>query len=241
MNVELTIAVDQLRRRSTDRAWFIPVLFDGGEVPDRPVGGGETLRDIQWVDLTTHWAEGMKRILGLIDPSREQLAPPEAQVRVILMTDLIGATPMLETVGAHNFVGILSQVYTQMSTIVSKNDGVLISFIGDGMLAAFEKGANAIRAAFAIQDWLDGVNGLSEFGTRMGLAAGAVIRSEGSFLGDTVNIASRVCSVAAAGQIVAADSVLALGLDDGIEARALQLPVLKGALERIGVYQLRRV
>jgi hypothetical protein len=47
MNAELTFAIDELSERPTDRAWFIPVLLPGGVVPDRDIGGGETLRSLQ--------------------------------------------------------------------------------------------------------------------------------------------------------------------------------------------------
>ncbi len=51
MNEELTVAIEELRLRPTDRAWFIPVLLDDCEVPDRSIGAGETLRTLQWIKL----------------------------------------------------------------------------------------------------------------------------------------------------------------------------------------------
>jgi TIR domain len=38
MNEELIQAIEQLRRRPTDRTWFIPVLFSPCEIPDRSIG-----------------------------------------------------------------------------------------------------------------------------------------------------------------------------------------------------------
>ena len=40
MNEELTVAIEELRQRPTDRAWFIPVVLSGSGVPDRDIGGG---------------------------------------------------------------------------------------------------------------------------------------------------------------------------------------------------------
>lgn len=51
MNEELILAIDELRQRKTDRAWFIPVLLSECDVPARNIGGGETLLDVQWVSL----------------------------------------------------------------------------------------------------------------------------------------------------------------------------------------------
>jgi hypothetical protein len=67
MNEELTLAIEELRQRPTDRAWFIPVLLPGGEVPDRNIWAGETLRSIQWVSLSEEdWATGIQRIILVV-------------------------------------------------------------------------------------------------------------------------------------------------------------------------------
>lgn len=66
MNEELLLAIEELRLRPTDRAWFIPVLLDSCEVPDRAIGGGESLRDLQWVDLSQNWATGVERLVKVL-------------------------------------------------------------------------------------------------------------------------------------------------------------------------------
>lgn len=50
-NEELTLAIEQLRLRSPDDPWLIPVRFDECEIPDRDIGGDRTLASIQRVDL----------------------------------------------------------------------------------------------------------------------------------------------------------------------------------------------
>jgi len=62
MNEELTLAIDELRQRPTDRAWFIPVLLSGKIIPDRRISAGESLRDLQYVDLTADWLAGIEAI-----------------------------------------------------------------------------------------------------------------------------------------------------------------------------------
>ena len=37
MNEELTIAIEELRQRPTDRVWFIPIRLDDCEIPDRDI------------------------------------------------------------------------------------------------------------------------------------------------------------------------------------------------------------
>lgn len=62
MNEELTVAIEELRRRPTSSAWFIPASIDGSAIPSRSVGAGETLSDLQWIDLSANWNEGVDRI-----------------------------------------------------------------------------------------------------------------------------------------------------------------------------------
>jgi hypothetical protein len=70
MNEELSFAIDELRLRPSNRSWFIPAILNGGEVPDRSIGGGECLRDLQWVDLENDWKSGVAAILDTIRASR---------------------------------------------------------------------------------------------------------------------------------------------------------------------------
>lgn len=63
MNEELILALDELRQRPTDRSWFVPISLDGSGIPQRTIGGGETLHDLQWVvDLSAGWERGVKMI-----------------------------------------------------------------------------------------------------------------------------------------------------------------------------------
>lgn len=66
MSEELVLAIDELRLRPTDRGWFIPVRLADCSIPDRPIGGGETLRAIQWVDLFSDWSRGIGQIKAAV-------------------------------------------------------------------------------------------------------------------------------------------------------------------------------
>ncbi len=74
MNEELTLAIEELRQRSYDQSWFIPVRFDDCEVPARPIGAGETLNSLQRVDLFGDWKEGIRQILSVVRPQEGPLS-----------------------------------------------------------------------------------------------------------------------------------------------------------------------
>ena len=66
MNAELTIAIAELQQRPTDRVWFIPVQLNKCKIPDRNIGAGETLHDLQHVKLYKDWNDGIERIIEVI-------------------------------------------------------------------------------------------------------------------------------------------------------------------------------
>jgi hypothetical protein len=69
MNEELLLAIEELRKRPSDRAWFIPVLLSECSLPDRSIGPGESLQSIQYADLFSDWDEGVKRLIRAVLPS----------------------------------------------------------------------------------------------------------------------------------------------------------------------------
>ena len=79
MNEELTLAIEELRQRSPDKAWFIPVKLNECEVPDRDIGGGETLQDLHYTALYEDWNAGIQRILRVIQPNSSESIPQEEQ------------------------------------------------------------------------------------------------------------------------------------------------------------------
>lgn len=69
MNEELALAIEELRQKSIDRAWLIPVLLSECEVPDMEIRTGETLLDIQQVRLYEDWDFGLSQIISVIKPN----------------------------------------------------------------------------------------------------------------------------------------------------------------------------
>lgn len=61
---ELLIAVEELRLRSIEKRWFIPLRFDSCDMPDNDIGGGETLASFQWIDVERlGWVKSMEQLL----------------------------------------------------------------------------------------------------------------------------------------------------------------------------------
>lgn len=69
MNDELLAAIDELRQRPADRAWFLSVLLSPDTLPTIEVGGGKTLHDFQYVKLYADWETGVERLLTALRPA----------------------------------------------------------------------------------------------------------------------------------------------------------------------------
>ena len=96
MNEELVLAIEEIRLRPQDRSWFLPVMLDSSEVPDREIGAGQTLGDFQVVDLHRDWDGGVRRLVDII-------APLPRQLRVSL--DLLKSSDARERVEAADTLG----------------------------------------------------------------------------------------------------------------------------------------
>ena len=66
MNEELTLAIEELRQRPTDRIWFIPVKLNECEIPGREISSNEILCDLQHVNLEEDWDGGIQSVLEVI-------------------------------------------------------------------------------------------------------------------------------------------------------------------------------
>src|SRR6202022_3829253 len=66
MNEELTLAIDELRARPSEKIWFIPILLNEACIPSRPISSVEDLSDIQAVKLFEDWDIGINRILSVL-------------------------------------------------------------------------------------------------------------------------------------------------------------------------------
>jgi hypothetical protein len=66
-NEELALAIEQLRQRSPENPWLIPIRLDSCDIPDRDIGYGRTLRAIQHADLfDDYYEEGARRLIIVV-------------------------------------------------------------------------------------------------------------------------------------------------------------------------------
>jgi len=177
-----------------------------------------------------------------------------AEVAVtMLFADIRGSTALAESMSPAEFHGLLDRFYTTATGVVFEHDGAVDKFVGDELVAVFfpllsgerhtfhavEAAKGLLRAtghADPAGPWVPlgvGVHtGQSWFG-----AVGEGSHVELTALGDVVNTAARIASVAAVGEIlVTEEAAKAASLDPSLERTSLNL---KGKTLETNVVTLR--
>ncbi len=154
-----------------------------------------------------------------VDASVESVA--ERRLCSVLFVDLVGFTPMAESRDPEHVRELLTQYFDRAQRIIDRYGGTVEKFIGDAVMAVWGAPvANEDDAERAVRAALDLVASVTELGNDTGLdglrARGGVVTgevaitigkvSEGMVLGDTVNSASRVQSVAEPGTVLVDES-----------------------------------
>jgi cellulose synthase/poly-beta-1,6-N-acetylglucosamine synthase-like glycosyltransferase len=113
LNEELTEAIEILRQVHPERVWLIPVRLTDCDIPDRSIGGGETLRDLQRVDLFRNWQQGVDQILSVVSPPKKKLS-----------NDLAFVIPMFNEEGVigPTLSGLISRRYHQRYNVIVCDD-----------------------------------------------------------------------------------------------------------------------
>ena len=175
-----------------------------------------------------------------------------------LFADIRGFTSLVESLPAKGVVQMLNEYFGALIPCVQRHGGVVDKLIGDEVFAVFgapvdleDDAISAVRAALDMREALETVNRTREargdlpisFGVGMNSGSavagglGADTHLEYTVVGNTVNIAARLCSEAAAGQIVLSQATY-VRVKHKVEAEALDPVAVKGVTFPLGVFEL---
>jgi len=188
------------------------------------------------------------------------LATADARAHVVvLFADLRGFTGISERLPPDHVVPLLNEYFSLLTEITFRHEGTVFHMAGDCLMLAFgvplEQPDSAQRAVRAAREMLTSFGRLSrswkaryhiEAGLGIGINEGDVVAGNiGSasymsytIIGDTVNIAARLCQRARAGEMLFS-SALKRSLDaDGLDIGATALPPLqlRGRSNPIDIY-----
>jgi len=152
-------------------------------------------------------------LLRLISTAEDKLASKHTSVRTVLITDMKSFSRITEEDGSVATAKTIQRHRDLLVPVISANHGSGKSTGGDGVVAAFESAADALKAAIQGQDALATYNASHpnerEIWVRMGLASGEVVLDKGGrpFIGAGLNLAARVMNLADGGQVFATADV----------------------------------
>ncbi len=181
----------------------------------------------------------------------------ELRETTVMFCDIRGFTALTQNMNPTEIIALLNEHMTVLTKIVTEHHGVVDKFIGDSIMALFgapksygNDALNAVRCAQRMMAERAKLNETSRYHLQIGigLASGQVLagnmgsadRSNYTVLGERVNLAARLCSVAARGEIVLGPATREQ-LGDLITVEQMDPLQLKGFSDSVVAFKLVEV
>jgi PAS domain S-box-containing protein len=188
----------------------------------------------------------------LSDPSHLRLDGVR-QTATILFADISSFTPFSESVEPEVLFKVLNAYISMAADVILEEEGTLDKFMGDAILALWnvpdaqpDHALRAVRAARAILERTHRVDSDHHLDFHIGIATGeAMVGNVGTpelfnytAIGDPVNVAQRLETVARPGQILIDQATFAI-VAGSVEAEPLEPIPLKGKSQPVAIYDLK--
>jgi len=174
-----------------------------------------------------YWTEGSDIILDHIEQfltGRRQAHAPDRTLATVLFADIVSSTERAAKLGDRRWRDLLEAFYRKVREVLREYRGREINTSGDGLLAAFDGPARAVRCAGAIRDAVRSL-GLD---VRCGLHTGECEIVGADLAGIAVHIGARVAALAAPGEVLVSQTVRDLVAGSGLTFEAHGAHMLKG-------------
>lgn len=217
---------------------------------------GPPLKDLSFDEKLSKIQRYLPRGLTEKILSQKERIEGERKQVTVMFCDMEGFTPFVEKFGSEKAYSVMDEIYEVLIHKVHDFEGTVNEMTGDGIMALYgapialeDAPQRALRSALAIH------HGIAEFNRkrrdidpirmRIGLHTGPVVvgslgndlRVEFKAVGDTVNLASRMESIAAPGTTYVTDATFKLS--QGLFLfEAMGEKVVKGKRSAVPVYKL---
>ena len=128
----------------------------------------------------------------------------ERRLVAIMFTDIEGYTALMQRSEAIA-VQTRQRHREVFSPVTAKYGGKIIQYYGDGTLSILSSAISAVQCACELQQQFLQDPSIP---VRIGIHIGDIIITEDDIIGDSVNLASRIESLAVAGSVLISDKVL---------------------------------
>jgi len=175
----------------------------------------------------------------------------------VFFCDVRGFTSLSENMNADELIHLLNSIFKELTGIVFRNKGTFDKYMGDCIMAFWgaptdieDETAWAVRAALEMQEAFEDLKQgwppeLKKLGIGIGINYGEVVvgnigteeTMDYTVIGDVVNTAQRVESMARSGQILITKNALSQ-VEGKIKIRALEPVQLKGKSLPVEIYEV---
>ena len=186
----------------------------------------------------------MDKIEELLKARNDAEAQIESRKKpvTILFTDIRGSTSFFSMEGDVEGMAMIHRHNTLLFPLIKKYRGRIVKTIGDAIMAVFNKPANAILGACAMQKALKEYNGHrapnQQIHIRIGMHSGMGLEKEHDVYGDVVNTASRVEHQSEPDHIYISESMAEVAQTLGFTLTEVGPVELKGKVETIRLHKL---
>jgi class 3 adenylate cyclase/predicted ATPase len=167
----------------------------------------------------------------------------------VLFCDIVGSTALAKLLDPEDLSQLMQTYYDRSGEAISRFDGIIASYVGDGIMALFgyprAHEDDAERAVHAALDIIEGVKTISPKGhppirVRIGIASGLVVvgqdklhalSREKSIVGETPNLAAHLQGAAAPNSVLLSETTREL-VGDVFDLEKLELSNVKGSKEQ---------
>ena len=187
-------------------------------------------------------------------------APPvdsgERRLVSVLFADLVGFTPYTETRDSEDVRSMLTAYFDRAAGVIERFGGLVEKYIGDAIMAVWgaeaaeeDDAERAVRAALEILSEVTALGeelGAPELDARVGVLTGEATvggggnQSTGMIVGDVVNTAARLQSIAHPGTVLVGETTKGL-TEASIEYAAAGQATLKGKAAPVPTFRAARV
>lgn len=191
----------------------------------------------------------------MVAKGKSSLADGTRKLVTVLFSDIRNFTSVSETLWPEEIVEMLNQYLDVQTRAIHRNHGFVDKFIGDGVMSVFpgdRMAQNAVQAAIEMQRGVAKLNETRKMKNEVvlsigiGIALGHVVlgsigsgeRMDYTAIGDTVNLASRLCGVAAADEILISENVVTHLDGSGVPVTPKVEVSIKGKRKPVSVFQI---
>jgi len=176
------------------------------------------------------------------DTSSDPPARRGADVRTFLFADVRGYTRFTHERGDEAASELAARFADVVREAMPAFEGELLELRGDEALCVFSSARQALRAAAGLQRrFRVGADGepVLPLGVGMGLDAGEAVPTQGGYRGGALNVAARLCAVAGPGEVLAAETVVALARRvEGLRFQPRRAVRVKGVSEPVRLVEV---